>query len=90
LYFYRKKYYWIGGENMHAYVLITTDSGGVMDVLAAIRAIKGVKTAHATIGPYDIIAFVEFSEPDNLTSLIVDKIQKIEGVSRTLTCIASS
>ena len=74
---------------MHAYVLITTDSGGVMDVLTAIRAIEGVKTAHATIGPYDIIAFVEFADPVNLTSLIVNKIQKVEGVSRTLTCIAS-
>jgi DNA-binding Lrp family transcriptional regulator len=74
---------------MQAYVLITTDSGGVMDVLADIRTIEGVKTAHATIGPYDIIAFVEFENPANLTSLIVDKIQNIGGVSRTLTCIAS-
>ena len=74
---------------MNAYVLITTDSGGVMDVLTAIRAIEGVKTAQATIGPYDIIAFVEFADPASLTSLIVNKIQKIEGISRTLTCITS-
>jgi DNA-binding Lrp family transcriptional regulator len=60
-----------------------------MDVLTAIRAIEGVKTAHATIGPYDIIAFVEFADPASLTSLIVNKIQKIEGISRTLTCITS-
>ena len=74
---------------MQAYVLITTDAGKVMDVLVSIREIEGVKSAHATIGPYDIIAFVEFSEPANLTSLVVDKIQKLDGVSRTLTCIAS-
>lgn len=75
---------------MHAYILITTDAGKVMDVLAAIKKIKGVKSAHAIIGPYDIIAFVEFGSPDDLTSLIIDKIQKVEGLSRTLTCIASS
>ena len=74
---------------MQAYILITTDAGKVMSALAEIRIIEGVKSAHATIGPYDIIAFVEFSEPANLTSLVVDKIQKLDGVSRTLTCIAS-
>ena len=75
---------------MQAYVLITTDAGKVMSALAEIRAIEGVKNAHATIGPYDIIAFVEFGNPGDLTGLIVDKIQKAEGVSRTLTCIAVS
>jgi DNA-binding Lrp family transcriptional regulator len=84
------KYKTIGDEKMQAYVLITTDTGKVMDALAEIRAIEGVKNAHATIGPYDIIAFVEFEGPGDLTGLIVDKIQKAGGVSRTLTCIAAS
>jgi DNA-binding Lrp family transcriptional regulator len=75
-------------KKMNAYVLITTDAGKVMDVLAGIKAIAGVKSAHATIGPYDIITFVEFSDPAELTSMIVDKIQKVAGVSRTLTCLA--
>ena len=73
---------------MQAYVLITTDAGKVMGVLASIRAINGVKSAHSTIGPYDIIAFIEFADPASLISLIVDKIQKVPGISRTLTCIA--
>jgi DNA-binding Lrp family transcriptional regulator len=74
---------------MQAYVLITIAAGKVMSALAEIKTIEGVKSAHATIGPYDIIAFVEFGNPDDLTSLIVDKIQKVGGVSRTLTSIAS-
>jgi len=74
---------------MQAYVLITVDAGKVMDALAEIKKIDGVKSAHATIGPYDIIAFVGFDSPDVLTSLIVDKIQKVAWVSRTLTSIAS-
>ena len=74
---------------MQAYVLITTDAGKVMDVLAAIKTIEGVKSAHATIGPYDIIAFIEFSDPETLKSLIIDKIQKVPGISRTLTCLAA-
>ena len=74
---------------MQAYILITTDAGKVMNVLGLIRKVAGVKSAHATIGPYDVIAFVEFKDPAGLVNLVVDKIQKINGVSRTLTCIAS-
>ncbi|MGM0366808.1 MAG: Lrp/AsnC ligand binding domain-containing protein [Actinomycetota bacterium] len=74
---------------MQAYILITTDAGKVMDVLAEVKAIENVKTSHSTIGPYDIIALVEFADPDSLTSLIVGNIQKIPGISRTLTCIAA-
>ena len=74
---------------MQAYILITIDAGKVMSALAEIKTIEGVKSAHATIGPYDIIAFVGFETPGDLTSLVVDKIQKVDGVSRTLTCITS-
>ena len=73
---------------MNAYVLITTEAGKVMDALAGVKAVAGVKSAHSTIGPYDIIAFVEFSDPQDLTSMIVNRLQKVTGVSRTLTCIA--
>ena len=73
---------------MNAYILVNTEAGKVMDALAGIKAVGGVKSAHATIGPYDLIAFVEFSDPAELTSMIVDNIQKVAGVSKTLTCIA--
>jgi DNA-binding Lrp family transcriptional regulator len=74
---------------MYAYILITTDAGKVIDALDGIKAIEGVSKAHSTIGPYDIIAFVEFSDPEDLTDLIVNKIQKVSGVSRTLTLLAA-
>jgi len=74
---------------MNAYILITTEMGKVTDVLYAIKAIGEVKSAHATIGPYDVIAFIEFSDPEALKSLLIDKVQKIPGISRTLTCLAA-
>ena len=74
---------------MQAYVLITVDPGKVKGALSEIKEIGGVKSAHMTIGPYDIIAFVEFESPDELTGLIVDKIQRADGVSRTLTSLVS-
>lgn len=75
---------------MKAYVLITTAAGKAMEALDGVKKVENVKSAHTTIGPYDIIAFVEFSDPAELTGLIVDKLQRIDGVSRTLTCIAGA
>jgi len=74
---------------MGAYILITADMGKVMDVLSALKTMQEVKSAHATIGPYDIIAFIEFSGPEALKSLLIDKVQRIPGISRTLTCLAA-
>jgi len=74
---------------MEAYILITTDAGKVMDVLDSVRKVENVKNAYAVIGPYDIIAFVAAADSENLTSLIVSNIQKITGISRTLTCIVA-
>jgi DNA-binding Lrp family transcriptional regulator len=75
---------------MQAYILITTGAGKAMDALDAIRKLENVKSAHTIVGPYDIIALVEFPDAAALTDVIVGKIQKIDGVSRTLTCIVVS
>lgn len=74
---------------MQAYILINTDAGKAIKVLDSIREIMYVKKADAIIGPYDVIALIESADPSGLTGLIVDDIQKIEGVSRTLTCIVA-
>ncbi|MBC8386479.1 MAG: hypothetical protein H8E13_00265, partial [Actinobacteria bacterium] len=33
--------------------------------------------------------FIEFSDPEALKSLLIDKVQKVPGISRTLTCLAA-
>jgi len=70
------------------YVLIQTTAGKVPDVLRAVRALSGVKMAHAVTGPYDIIAYIEASDFNTCGHLIMDRLQKINGVWRTLTCPA--
>jgi DNA-binding Lrp family transcriptional regulator len=75
---------------MKAYILVTTDAGKAVSAGDSIRQIEGVKSADTTIGPYDIIVFAEVADTAVLTNLIVDKIQKVDGVSRTLTCISVS
>jgi DNA-binding Lrp family transcriptional regulator len=70
-----------------AYVLIEAESGRVAEVLAALRAITGMSAADAVTGPYDIIATVQTPDPRNIGRLVMNEIQGVEGIKRTVTCI---
>ncbi len=71
---------------MVAWVLVQTEVGAVARVGAAIREVKGVKSAEEVAGPYDVVVRAEASDLDLLGRLVVREIQGIEGVTRTLTC----
>jgi len=70
-----------------AYVLISAEPGKATDIVKGIGKIQGVKMVNAVTGPYDAIAYIEATNFSAIGDLIVAKIQKIEGVSRTLTCV---
>lgn len=70
-----------------AYVLISAEPGKATDLVRGVQKIPGVKEVHAVTGPYDAIAFIEAANFSAIGDLIVAKIQKVEGVSRTLTCV---
>jgi DNA-binding Lrp family transcriptional regulator len=38
-------------------------------------------------GPYDIIATVQTPDPRNIGRLVMNQIQGVEGIKRTVTCI---
>jgi len=70
---------------IEAYVLILTDVGTGSKVGVETGKVAGVKLAEVVTGPYDVVARVEAADMDVLSNL-VDEIQKIGGVTRTLTC----
>jgi DNA-binding Lrp family transcriptional regulator len=51
------------------------------------QLLDGVQLAEDLAGPYDVIARVETSGLDELGRLIVFRIQGLDGVTRTLTCM---
>ena len=69
-----------------AYVLIQTEVGKAADFTRSARTIEGVITADDVTGPYDVIAQAEASTVDQLGRLVVSEIQRIEGITRTVTC----
>ncbi len=72
---------------MQAYILISTDPGKPWKVAESTLKIDGVKTAHAVTGPFDVVAFVECTNIDELGKLL-EKIHSISGVLKTQTAIA--
>lgn len=61
-------------------MLIQTDVGQAGQVASAAAEIDGVEQALPLAGPYDVIVGAE------ARSIVVSRIQAINGVTRTLTC----
>ena len=72
---------------MEGYFLIEASSGMVWDVATELMNIEGMKMAHVVTGNYDVIAFAEFSDINELTS-IIQTIQKIKGLEKSQTAVA--
>jgi DNA-binding Lrp family transcriptional regulator len=71
---------------VQAYVLIQTDVGKAADVARQVGDIDGVVQAEDVTGPYDVIARTEASSVDDLGRMVVSQIQRIDGITRTVTC----
>jgi DNA-binding Lrp family transcriptional regulator len=72
-----------------AYILIDTSPGKAREVATKIRQVAGVSAAHAVTGPHDIIAVAEAGDVSALGELVVQKIQSVVGVNRSLTSIVA-
>ncbi|HAF07171.1 MAG: Lrp/AsnC ligand binding domain-containing protein [bacterium] len=70
-----------------SYLLINTEAGKALTVLKELKKFKEVENAHVVTGLHDIIALVNADSTKHLADEIVNKIQKIDGIQRTVTCI---
>ena len=74
---------------VRAFILIDTSPGKAKEVAQKLRNVAGVTAAHAVTGPHDIIVVVEASDVSSLGELVVQKIQSVAGVNRSLTSIVA-
>lgn len=73
---------------VQAYILIQTEVGRAAIAAATIAEIDGVASSEEVSGPYDVIVRVEVADATRLTDDVVPQIQKVDGITRTLTCPA--
>jgi DNA-binding Lrp family transcriptional regulator len=71
-----------------AFILIETSVGKTKEVAATLRQLKGVKSVDSVTGPYDVIAIVEGESLNEIGDLATAKIHPINGITRTVTCLA--
>jgi DNA-binding Lrp family transcriptional regulator len=69
-----------------AYILIQAEVGKAAQVADRVAAVPGVIATVGVTGPYDVIARAEAEDADELGNLVVAGIQRIEGITHTLTC----
>ncbi len=72
-----------------AYILIETKVGRAKDVLTALRAMQNISQSDIITGTYDLIALAEADDMLALVDLVTAQVQNINGVQRTITCVAA-
>jgi DNA-binding Lrp family transcriptional regulator len=73
---------------VRAYVLISATPGKAIDVATKLKGQDGIVGIDAITGEYDVIAQVQAPDIAGIGSLIVEKIQRQDGVFKTITCLA--
>jgi len=71
-----------------AFVLIETAVGKTKEVVSILKKLEGLKSVDTVTGPYDIIAVIEAKDLNQVGDIITGRIHTIEGISRTVTCLA--
>ena len=69
-----------------AYVLVQTEVGKSAQVAQQISGLAGVAGAEDVTGPYDVIVTLEAPSVDELAQLVTRGVQKVPGITRTVTC----
>lgn len=73
---------------MGAYLLINTAAGKDVTALEKLRKVKGVSQAHLCTGLHDIICYIEEKDLKSLSNILIKKVRVIDGITKTVTCIA--
>ena len=72
---------------MRAYILINVRPGKVRAVVTVVAGLESVRHADACWGLPDVFAYVDTPDEKSLNRLVMDEIQKLDGVERTETHI---
>jgi DNA-binding Lrp family transcriptional regulator len=69
------------------FVLINCTPGKTREVFSKLKDIPAVVHVEMILGPWDIMATLQGSDVSYIGVIVSEKIQKLEGVEKTTTCI---
>jgi len=71
-----------------AIVFVQADVARIPEVATAIADIEGVSEVYSVTGQVDLIAMVRVRTPEDVATVVADRLNKVEGVTDTETHIA--
>ncbi|WP_026929543.1 Lrp/AsnC family transcriptional regulator [Glycomyces tenuis] len=71
---------------VQAYILVQTEVGMAGRVAEAVSKFDGVLRVDTVTGPYDVVVLTEAATIDQPVAEMVSRVQRVAGVTRTLTC----
>jgi len=72
---------------VRAYILIHVRAGRSKAIAQELSEMPGIRTVHPCWGVPDVIAFAEVATQAELDDLVMEKIQRLDGLERTDTHI---
>ena len=71
-----------------AYLLVETSVGKTREVATRLTGLAGITSVDVVTGPFDIIATINADDVSFIGDLVTGQIHTVDGVHRTVTCIA--
>ncbi len=72
--------------SIRAYVLINTQIGKTQKVVEELKKIPEVKKIDIIMGPYDIIIEIEVPNYEDISEILLNRLQNISAIYHTMTC----
>ncbi len=72
---------------VEAVVLLKLEPGKARRAVQRIGRVPGVREAHVITGPWDGICLAQARDLSSLGTLVLSRIQRVDGVEDTLTCL---
>jgi len=71
---------------IRAYILVNTKIGETQKVAEELKRIPEVKKLDIIMGPYDIIIEIEVPSYEDISGILLNKLQNISAINHTMTC----
>ncbi|HEX9015480.1 MAG TPA: Lrp/AsnC ligand binding domain-containing protein [Chloroflexota bacterium] len=75
-------------NTQRAYVLIETVGGKSKEVADTLRKVPGIVASDVVTGPYDVICVAQGADANTVGRLVLTEIRGIQGITKTMTCLA--
>jgi len=66
--------------------MINIEAGTAQKVFRELGRISNIAQVDVVTGPYDMIALVQGTDFHQIGNIVMNKIQKTKGISKSLTC----